>query len=138
MKIISYIIGIIVTLAGILGFLGESILGVIDTNTIQNVIYIVLGLLLLMAVKKGTTMLPKIIGIIFAVLGILGLVLSGDTVIGLVESTGAGNWFHLIIGIIILVIAFTGKEGSQGPSSMSSEGTGAPQTPPQQPNNPQM
>jgi hypothetical protein len=139
MKIISYIIGIIVTLAGILGFFSESILGMIDTNTIQNIVYVVLGLLLLMAVKKGKAMLPKIVGIIFAILGILGLVMSGDTVIGLVQNTGTANWFHLIIGIIILVIAFMSKGGSQGPS-MQSESPQMPQQPeaPQQPQNPQM
>lgn len=132
MKIISYIIGIIVTLAGIVGFFNESILNVINTNAIQNIIYVALGLLLLMAIKKRKAMLTKIIGIVFAVLGILGLVISGDKVIGLVESTSAGNWFHLIIGILILLIAFMNKDGSRHSMNMSDE-MNNPQIPPQNP-----
>lgn len=112
MKIISYIIGIIVTLAGIIGFFSESVLGILETNNIQNIVYIVLGLLLLMAIMKGKTMLTKIIGIIFAILGILGFVTSGDAVIGLVQNTSSGNWFHLIIGIIIMLTSFINKGGS--------------------------
>lgn len=139
MKIISYIIGIIVTLAGILGFFSDSVLGIIETNTIQNIVYVVLGLLLLTAVIKGKAKLAKIIGIIFAVLGILGLVLSADTVIGLAVSTPAGNYFHLIIGIILIIIGFKNKGGSSD-SGESQAPTQAPQQPetPQQPNNPQM
>lgn len=134
MKIFSYIIGIIVTLAGIVGFLSEPILGMINTNAIQNVIYIVLGLLLLISVMKGKAILTKIIGIIFAVLGILGLVMSGDKVIGLVESSNTGDWFHLIVGIVVLLIAFMEKGGSSRSSSINNEMNNS-QMPP---HNPQM
>lgn len=138
MKIISYIIGIIVTLAGIIGFFSAPILGMIETNTIQNIVYIVLGLGVIHGIKKGKTICPKIVGIIFAVLGILGLMMSGDTVIGIIQNTGTGNWFHLIIGIILLAIAFSGKC-----CSTKKEGYSAPAQPeapeaPQQPQNPQM
>jgi uncharacterized membrane protein HdeD (DUF308 family) len=115
MKIISYIIGIIVTLAGIVGFFSESILGMLDTSTIQNIVYIVLGLLLLMAVKKGKALLTKIIGIIFAVLGILGLIMSSENVLAIVQNTNTGNYFHLVIGVILIIIAFMScKKGSHG------------------------
>ena len=137
---VLYIVGIVVALAGILGFFSESIIGMIETNTIQNIIYVVLGLLVLVSVMKGKAMLTKIIGIIFAILGILGLVISGDTVIGLVENTSVGNWFHLIVGVVVLLIAFMNKGGS-GHSAPMDSGMNNQQMPPQQPqqpNNPQM
>ena len=144
MKIISYIVGIIVTLAGIVGFVSAPILGMIETNTIQNIVYVVLGLAIIMGTKKGTTKCKKIIGIVFAILGILGIVLSGDMVIGIIESTSAGNYFHLIVGIILIIAGFMGckdcKPGSQRESMNSGGGMDMPQQPqaPQQPHNPQM
>ena len=133
MKMILYIVGIVVALAGIVGFFSDPIIGMIESNTIQNVVYIVLGLLLLMSVMKGQAMLTKIIGIIFAVLGILGLVMSGDMVIGIVESTSAGNWFHLVVGIVVLLLTFMNKGGSQGGGYQAPHQPEAPQS-----DNPQM
>lgn len=143
MKKISYIIGIIVTLAGIIGFFGESILGMIDTSTIQNIVYVVLGLLLLMGVMKGKAMLTKVIGIIFAVLGILGIIMSGETVLAIVQDTSAGNYFHLIIGIILIIIGFIqhkgGSHGHSAPTQPQMSHDEPVQTEaPQQPHNPQM
>ncbi|MBT3282670.1 DUF4383 domain-containing protein [bacterium] len=143
MKIISYIIGIIVTLAGIIGFFSAPVLGMLETNTIQNVIWIILGLAIIMGTKKGTTKCKKIIGAIFAILGILGIALSGDMVIGIIESTNAVNYFHLIIGIILIIIGFMGCKDCKGDSrgqSINSGEMNMPQQPetPQQPHNPQM
>lgn len=126
------IIGIIVALAGIIGFFNNPVIGILETNTIQNVVYIILGLLILMSTMKGHMMVTKIIGIIFAVLGILGFVLSGDTVIGLVESTTNVNSFNLIVGIIMLIIAFMNKGGSGHSAPMGNE-MNNPQMPPQNP-----
>lgn len=126
------IIGIIVALAGIIGFFNNPVIGILETNTIQNVVYIILGLLILMSTMKGHMMVTKIIGIIFAVLGILGFVLSGDTVIGLVESTTNVNSFNLIVGIIVLLIAFMNKGGSDHSAPMGG-GMNNQQMPPQNP-----
>lgn len=111
MKIISYIIGIGIVITGIFGFFGNPF-GLLDTNIIQNIIYVIFGLILLMATMKGKTMLSKIIGIIFVILGILGFVMSGYTIINLVQDTNGGNWFHLIAGIVILLITFMNKSNS--------------------------
>lgn len=128
------IIGIIVALVGIIGFFNNPVIGILETNTIQNVVFIILGLMIIMSTMKEHMMVTKIIGLIFAILGILGFVLSGDTVIGLVESTTNVNSFNLIIGIIMLIIAFMkkGSSGSHG-ASMGGGGMNNPQMPPQNP-----
>ncbi len=128
------IVGIIVALAGVIGFFNNPIIGILETSTIQNIVYIILGLLILMSVMKGQAMLTKIIGIVFAILGILGFVLSGNTVLGIVESTTNVNSFNLIVGIIVLLIAFMNKGGS-GHSAPQGGGMDNQQAPPQ---NPQM
>lgn len=145
MKMILYIIGIIIALAGILGFFNNPVVGILDTNAVQNVVYIILGLMVIISTKKGHAMMTKIIGIIFAILGILGLVgfvTSGGTILGVAESTNAVNWFHLIVGVVLLIIGFMSKKssGSSAPMGGSNMGGGTnnPQMPPQQPHNPQM
>lgn len=134
MKMVLYIIGIIVALAGIIGFFNNPIIGILETNTIQNVVYIILGLMIMMSTMKGHTMITKIIGLIFAILGILGFVLSGDTVFGIVESTTNVNSFNLIVGVILLLIVFMNKGGSSHHEApMGGSDMNNPQTPPQNP-----
>ena len=114
----------------------------IITNMIQNIVHVILGLAILMSVMKSKAMLLKIVGIIFAIVGILGFAMSGDTVLGIVVDSTATNSLHLILGVVILLIAFMNKGGSSHSAPTDgggmSGGMNNPQTPPQQPNNPQM
>lgn len=135
---ILYIVGIIAVLSGVIGFFGDnSVLGIYGASTAQNIVHIVLGLVLLMSVMKGQAMLTKIVGIVFAIVGVLGFVMQGDTVLSIAVDSTATNLLHLVLGIVVLLIAFMNKGGS-------SHGTGGysappqPQAPPQQPQQPQM
>ncbi|MDP6387795.1 MAG: hypothetical protein QGG63_00735 [Candidatus Pacebacteria bacterium] len=124
---VLYIVGIIVALVGILGFFSDPVIGILATNAVQSVVYIILGLLLIMSVKKGQTMLAKIVGIILAAIGILGFILSGDMIFGILQSTTAVDLFNLIAGILVLLIGFMNKGG---PASTGG-GMNNPQMPPQ-------
>jgi hypothetical protein len=135
MKIILYIVGIIAVLSGVVGFFGDnSVLGIYDASIAQNIVHIILGLVLLMSVMKGQTILTKIVGIVFVILGILGFIISDNTVLGIVVNSIATNSLHLVLGVVILLISFMNKGGS----SQSSGDYSAPPQQSQQPQNPQM
>ena len=141
MKMILYIVGIIAVLSGVIGFFGDNtVLGLYDANTVQNIVHIVLGLALLMSVKKGKAKLTKILGIVFAIVGILGFVMQGDTVLGLAVDSTATNSLHLLLGVVVLLIAFMNKGGSHDGGYQAPAQPQAPQQEdtPQQPQNPQM
>ena len=72
-------------------------------------------------------MLAKIVGIIFAIVGILGFVMSGDTVLGTVVDSTATNSLHLVLGVVVLLLTFMKKGGSH------KEEYSAPQQPQQMP-----
>lgn len=135
---VLYIVGIVVALAGIVGFFGDPIIGILETNNIQNVVFVVLGLMIMMSTMKGHMMVTKIIGLVFAILGILGFVLQGDTVFGIVENTTNVNSFNLIVGVVVLVIAMMNKGDSHGHSDSAPSQPQMPPQEPQQPHNPQM
>jgi predicted anti-sigma-YlaC factor YlaD len=134
MKMVLNIVGIVAVLSGVVGFFGDnSVLGIYNANTAQNIVHIILGLVLLMSAMKGQAMLTKIVGIVFAIVGILGFVMQGDTVLSIAVDSTATNSLHLVLGIVVLLIAFMNKGGS-GHASMGG-GMNNQQMPPQ---NPQM
>jgi predicted anti-sigma-YlaC factor YlaD len=142
MKIILYILGIVAILSGVIGFFGNNtVLGLYDANTNQNIVHIILGLVLLISIMKHKEMLTKIIGIVFAIVGVLGFIMSGDTVLGLAVDSTATNLLHLLLGVVILIIVFMNKSGSS--NSGGYQAPAQPQMPQQedssqQPHNTQM
>lgn len=118
-KTSAIIFGIILVLAGILGFFTNPVVGLIAASTLSNIIHIILGLILLIvAAKPGAGMTLKVIGIIYVIWGILALVgVTADHVTG---------WTYLVIGIIVAALGFASKKG------MSSSAPAAPMSTPSQ------
>lgn len=111
-KISAIVFGIVLVLAGVLGFFTSSVLGLIAASTLSNIIHIVLGLILLVvAGRSSAAMALKVVGIVYAIWGILAIVgVTADHVTG---------WTYLVIGIVVAALGFASKKGmsSSAPSA---------------------
>jgi uncharacterized membrane protein len=100
----SIVFGIIFVIIGILGFFGNPIVGeggLFHTDTVHNIVHLVLGIILLAFAKKssaGTVL--TVIGVIYLIVAIIGFI-SGTSVLGIFEVNAADNWLHLVLGIIL-------------------------------------
>jgi len=127
------VFGWIFLVLGILGFFSNPIIGSstsawfhADLN--HNLVHLITGLIMLWvaykaSAKVGVTL--KTFGWIYLVVAILGfLLVSGTgTLLGLVEVDGAGNWLHLIFGVILLWVAMKrGKKVEASSDSMEQGG----------------
>ncbi len=105
-KTVSWILGVILAVAGIWGFFGPGF-GFIAGNTLAAIIHLVLGIILIvLASKPAAVTMLKTVGIIYVILGLLGLLS-----VGFLAADGTTNWFYLIVGVIVAIIGFAGKKG---------------------------
>ena len=105
----AIIIGIVFVLFGLLGFINNPILGMFDTNAVANLIYIVAGIVLLAGAYSslGSGMALKIIGVIYALIAIVGFFGVTDGMwLGLFPDPSADQWLYVVLAVILLIAGF--------------------------------
>lgn len=92
---------------GIWGFFQDPILGVLDVDVEHNVIHIVSGIVgLAMVYANRAATYAKIMGGIYAVLFVLGIIMGEGELFGIVAINMADNVYHFIISGILLYAAY--------------------------------
>jgi hypothetical protein len=111
-KTSSIVFGIIFIIAGIWGFISSPILGIFAADTMSSVVHIIVGIILLaMAAKPAAVATLKTIGVIYVIFAIIGFI-SGSSMLGIFTVNAGANWLYLILGIVIAVLGWSGKESS--------------------------
>lgn len=111
-KSITWILGIVLLLVGILGFVNNPILGLFQVDTVHNVIHILSGIVALIAVSSGESyarLYLIVFGIVYGLVTILGF-MSGTSVLGLFVINQADNYLHAAIAIVCLGVGFSSKK----------------------------
>ncbi len=127
-KKLAKVLGIVVIVVGVLGFFSNPIVGTtgfFHTNVALDIVYIILGLILVLCgTDAKAKMWLKIVGIVYLLLAIFGIVMMKGamtaTVFGLEVGT-ATNWLHLVLGLVMLL------KGMMGGKMMSSGAMGGSQ-----------
>lgn len=103
-KTVSWVLGVILVVAGIWGFFADKAVGFIAADTISSIIHLVVGLVVIITASKCAGMTLKIVGIIYIIWGILGMVGWNFTV-----ADSVTNWFYLVVGLVVAIIGFMSK-----------------------------
>ncbi len=108
-KTAGLVIGIVFIVVGILGFIPNPLVsptGLFAVNTLHNVVHLLSGAIILAGVYSfGSALGLKIIGIVYAIVAILGLVMGGDMLLGIAMNM-ADHWLHVVLAVIILIAGF--------------------------------
>jgi hypothetical protein len=103
------IIGIVFVVVGILGFIPNPLIsstGLFMVNTAHNLVHLVSGAVILAGVYSfGSALGLKIIGVIYAIIAILGLFMGGDMLFGIAMNM-ADHWLHVFLAVVILLAGF--------------------------------
>jgi len=116
-RIVALVIGIVFTLIGLAGFLVApgmakgNLLG-FDVDLVHNLVHLITGLLGLAAAYTGwARRYNQIFGIIYIIIGLVGLVYPGlyfnGRLLGLMHVNAIGHVLHLIVGIIATAVGFS-------------------------------
>jgi len=114
----ALVIGIMFIAVGLLGFIPNPIIGesgkaIFHADTMHNIVHIVSGILFLVFAFAAPAYAPafmKIFGVVYLLLGIIGIVNFGmdrmGTVLGFLHVNGADNLLHMGLGVAIFIAAF--------------------------------
>jgi len=110
MKTMFTLLGAVLVLVGILGFVMPSpLLGVFEVNTIHNIVHIASGALTLLAAMQGVGAMRtwgRLFGIVYLAVAILGFVMPGGDLFGLMHVNLADNVLHLGLAAVFLYYGF--------------------------------
>lgn len=112
-KTYAMVIGAVLVLLGLIGFVQAPVLGLFGVNTAQNILHLVGGAVVLWFGYQGSAKPTNMwVGIIALVVGVLGFVPGTNSLLA--------NWFgintaisvlHVAVGIVSLGVAYGVKEG---------------------------
>jgi hypothetical protein len=110
-KTAALVLGFVFIIVGVLGYVPNPIVGpsgIFVTNTVHNLIHIASGIVLLLGVYSslGSSLALKVIGVVYALVAVLGFLMPGDMMLGMVAMNGADRWLHVALAIVILYAGF--------------------------------
>jgi len=117
-KAATYLFGIVFILVGILGFTDNGIISdsedaIFHADKVHSTVHLVTGISFLafaMMFPLYTTKFLSVFGILYLVIGVLGLISIGvngmTTVLGFLHVNGADNILHVTLGILIFLAGF--------------------------------
>jgi len=125
-KTVLLVLGAILVLVGLLGFVNNPILGIFEVDLLHNIIHLITGAALLYAGVAGNAMgarFVKILAVTYTLVAIIGLV-SSDSILGLFVANFADDVLHVVLAIILIWLGFfNGKEVASMTASPSGENT---------------
>jgi hypothetical protein len=110
-KTAATVIGAVFILVGILGFIPNPLLsptGLFQVNTAHNLVHLISGAVLLAGAytEIGASLTLKIVGVVYALVAVLGFVMGGPMLLGLVAVNHADHFLHVLLAVVILAAGF--------------------------------
>ena len=109
----AMVLGIVFVIVGALGFIPNPIVGpagIFMTNGTHNWIHLASGVVLLLGVYSalGPSLALKIIGVVYAIVAVLGFVMpmTDGMMLGMIAMNMADKWLHVILAVVILYAGF--------------------------------
>lgn len=105
-KIASYVLGVVMFVLGVVGFSSNPILGIFKVDVIHNLIYIVLGAVLVLTMFYNSRIAAKIVGVVLAIVAILGFISPTSSILGVAETNIASSILEAVFAVILLGAGF--------------------------------
>ena len=116
----AIIIGIVFLVVGVLGFIPNPLIspdGLFVVNGTHNLVHIISGLVVLAGVYSfGSGLGLKIIGIVYAIIAVLGLLMGGDMLLGMIAMNMADHWLHVVLAVVIMAAGFGLPDDGKSPA----------------------
>jgi len=111
-KTYALVLGIVLSIVGILGFFTSSILNIFGINALQSILHLIAAAFGIYVGTKGQGRGYNLsIGWIGVILGILGFIPGiKDVLLNLLNINAGITWLHLVIGLVSLGVAYGVKK----------------------------
>ena len=114
-KAYAGIVGAVLLLVGIVGFLTPDLMG-LHFNTIHNVIHVASGVIGLAAATVGggakSRLFAQVFGVVYTIVAVAGFAGIG-MIVTMLDLNMMYNIIHVAVGVLGLVAGFTGASAAQ-------------------------
>ncbi len=120
-KNIMYVLGVILILVGLLGFVQDPVLGIFEVDTLHNLVHLASGILALVFASRGESqarMAALVLGIVYALVTVLGFLSGDNKILNLITINDADNYLHLVLAVIFLIFGLKKGGSSSAPVAM--------------------
>ena len=107
------VIGVVLVLLGLVGFVNAPVLGIFGVNMAQDLLHLVGGALIIWLAMKGSAKPTNMwVGIIALVVGLLWYAegLDGGLLASIFAINAAISYLHVAVGVVSLGVAYGVKE----------------------------
>ena len=113
-KTYAMVLGAVLVLLGIIGFVNAPILGIFGVNIAQDVLHLVGGALILWLASKGSAKATNMwLGVIALVVGILGFIPGASDLLTSIFAINLNiTYLHVAVGVVSLGVAYGVKESA--------------------------
>jgi hypothetical protein len=104
-------LGVVLTLVGLLGFVNNPVIGLFPVNLLHNLVHLLTGVLAIAFGLRGEVAartFSKVFGIVYLLVGILGLLAPG-LMMSLLVIDSADNVLHFVLALAFLFLGFSGE-----------------------------
>jgi len=108
-KTYAMVIGAVLVLLGLVGFVNNPVLGIFGVNAAQNVLHLVGGVVILWLAMKGSAKPTNMwVGVIALVVGLLWYAegFDGNLLSKIFGINAAISYLHIAVGIVSLAVAY--------------------------------
>jgi len=113
-KTLAILFGLVFLAIGILGFVpsftkDEMLLGIFHVNLAHNIVHLASGIIFLLCGMSGASASRaffRIIGIIYALVAVLGFYYGDQPLLGVIANNTAVTWLHVGLAVVMLFIGF--------------------------------
>jgi hypothetical protein len=110
MRQLFQVLGGILVVVGVLGFVNNPVLGIFEVNALHNIIHIATGAALVYAGMQGGSvmrMIAQVFGVVYALVAVVGFV-APAVLEGLININAADNVLHVVLAVVLLYVGFMG------------------------------
>ncbi len=110
-KPVTWLLGVVLLLVGILGFFMTPILGLFDVNTLHNIVHVAsgaVGLIVASMSFSASRMYLIVFGLVYAVVAVAGFI-NLEPVVSMLVLNPPDNFLHVAIAAVCLIIGFGSK-----------------------------
>jgi len=111
-KTYAMVIGAVLVLLGLVGFVNAPILGIFGVNVAQDILHLVGGALILWLASKGSAKATNMwVGVVALVVGVLWFVPGANSLLASIFAINAAiSYLHVAVGVVSLGVAYGVKE----------------------------
>ena len=118
----ALLFGVVFLLVGVLGYVPNPIVGptgIFATNSLHNVIHLISGIALLAGAytSLGSSMMLKIVGVVYGLVAVCGFFLVMDGMMMGVMINEADKWLHVALAGAILAAGFLLPDTTASPAA---------------------